>query len=134
MLDKSKTIIVNTLFIAVISIFLFAAVTQFRQWTQYTRGENALAARDQINAISGFESAIHMYTPLSPLVEKSAKRLWIIGRDLELRGDTEKALIAYRALRSAFYSTHGLIKPGMGWIAQCDEKIKLLAKPVQPAR
>ena len=134
MLDKTKNITVNALFIAVISILLFAAATQFRQWTQYNRGEAALAARDQINAIAGFESAIHMYTPFSPLVERSAKRLWIIGRDLELRGDTEKALIAYRGLRSAFYSTHGLTKPGMGWIAKCDEKIKLLAKPVQPAR
>ncbi|NVN98975.1 MAG: hypothetical protein HXX17_06580 [Geobacteraceae bacterium] len=134
MLEKTKIIIVNALFIAVISIFLFATATQFRQWTQYKRGESALAARDQINAIAGFESAIHMYTPFSPLVERSAKRLWIIGRDLELRGETEKALIAYRALRSAFYSTHGLTHPGMLWIAQCDEKINLLAKPVQPAR
>lgn len=134
MLDKTKTILVNALFIALISIILFAAATQFRQWTQYNRGEKALAARDQINAIAGYESAIHMYTPFSPLIEMSAKRLWIIGMDLELRGETEKALIAYRALRSAFYSTHGLTRPGLSWIAQCDEKIRLLAKPVQPAR
>ena len=116
------------------SIILFAAATQFRQWSQYNRGEQALTARDHINAIAGFESAIHMYTPFSPLIERSAKRLWIIGRDMELRGENEKALIAYRALRSAFYSTHGLTRPGMNWIALCDEKIRLLAKPVQPAR
>jgi len=75
-----------------------------------------------------------MYTPFSPLVERSAQRLWTIGRDMETRGETEKALIAYRTLRSAFYSTHGLFKPGMHWIDRCDEKIKLLAKPVQPAQ
>lgn len=134
MLDRTKTILVNAVFIGIITILLFAAVTQFRQWTQYKRGEESLAVRDQINAIAGFESAIHMYTPFSPLVERSAKRLWIIGRDLELRGETEQALIAYRALRSAYYSTHGLIRPGMDWIVKCDEKIRLLAKPVQPAR
>lgn len=134
MLDRTKTILVNAVFIAVVSIFLFAAATQFRQWSQFNRGEKALASRDQINAIAGFESAIHMYTPFSPLVEQSAKKLWIIGRDLETRGETEKALIAYRALRSAFYSTHGLTKPGMNWIALCDEKILLLAKPMQPAK
>lgn len=134
MLDRTKTILVNAVFIAVVSILLFAGATQFRQWSQYNRGEQALAARDHINAIAGFESAIHMYTPFSPLVEWSAKRLWIIGRDMETRGESEKALIAYRALRSAFYSTHGLSKPGMNWIALCDEKIRLLAKPVQPAR
>jgi hypothetical protein len=75
-----------------------------------------------------------MYTPFSPLIERSAKRLWAIGQELETRGETEKSLIAYRALRSAFYSTHGLTRPGLTWIALCDEKIKLLAKPVQPAR
>jgi hypothetical protein len=134
MLDRTKTILVNAVFIAVVSILLFAAATQFRQWSQYNRGEQALTASDPINAIAGFESAIHMYTPFSPLVERSAKKLWTIGQELEARGETEKALIAYRALRSAFYSTHGLTSPGMNWIARCDEKIKLLARPVQPAR
>jgi hypothetical protein len=134
MLDRTKNVIVNALFIAVVSIFLFAATTQYRQWSQFSRAEKALAALDHINAIAGFESAIHMYTPFSPLVERSAARLWIIGRDMEIRGESEKALIAYRALRSAFYSTHGLTTPGLNWIALCDGKIKLLAKPVQPAR
>ena len=134
MIDQTKTVVVNGVVIAIISILLFAAATQFRQWSQFDRGEKALAAGDQINAIAGFESAIHMYTPFSPLVERAAARLWIIGRNLETRGETEKALIAYRALRSAFYSTHGLFKPGMNWIAICDGKIRLLAKPVQPSR
>ena len=134
MLDRTKTVLVNGVVIAIASILLFAGATQFRQWSQLSRGEKALAAGDQINAIAGFESAIHMYTPFSPLIERSAKKLWAIGRDLEARSETEKALIAYRALRSAFYSTHGLTRPGMNWIALCDEKIRLLAKPVQPAR
>jgi hypothetical protein len=134
MLDRTKTIIINGMVIAVLAILLFAVSTQFRQWTQFERGEKALAAGDHINAIAGFESAIHMYTPFSPLVERAAARLWIIGKDMEYRGDSEKALIAFRALRSAFYSTHGLIRPGMKWIAVCDEKIKLLAKPMQPVR
>ena len=44
MLDKTKTILVNALFVAVVSIILFAGFTQFRQWSQYSRGEKALAA------------------------------------------------------------------------------------------
>src|SRR5512138_2242432 len=99
MLDRTKSVVINGIVAAIISILLFAAATQFRQWSQFDRGEKALVAGDQINAIAGFESAIHMYTPFSPLVERAAARLWIIGRDLETRGDTEKALIAYRALR-----------------------------------
>ena len=53
-----------------------------------------------------------MYTPFSPLVERAAEKLWRIGRDLETRGDTEKALIAYRALRSSFYAPMGSSNPG----------------------
>lgn len=134
MLDRTKTILVNALFVAGLAIVLFAAATQFRQWSQFKRGEKALLAGDQINAIAGFESAIHMYTPFSPLIERSAARIWRIGRDLETRGEHEKALIAYRALRSSFYSAHGLTKPGMNWIALCDEKIRTLAKPVEAAK
>jgi hypothetical protein len=134
MIERTKTVIVNGIVAAVISIIFFAGATQFRQWSQFNRGEKALVAGDTINAIAGFESSIHMYTPFSPLVERAAARLWIMGRDLESRGETEKALIAYRALRSAFYSTHGLFRPGLKWIAICDQKITLLARPGQPAR
>jgi hypothetical protein len=133
-LDRAKTIVVNVAVIAVLAVLLFAGATQYRQWAQFSRGEKALAAGDHINAIAGFESAIHMYTPFSPLVERAAARLWIIGRDMEARGQRDKALIAFRALRSAFYSTHGLFRPGMQWIAICDEKLRLLTPPVQPAR
>lgn len=134
MQERAKTIAVNGAVIAILSIFLFAASAQYRQWAQYKRGEGALAGRDYILAVAGFESAIHMYTPFSPLVERSAVRLWNIGETLEQRGETEKALIAYRSLRSSFYSTHGLFRPGMEWIARCDRKISALAKPIQPAQ
>lgn len=134
MQERAKTITVNALAIAIIAITLFAVSTQCRQWAQYNRGEKALAGRDYIEAIAGFESAIHMYTPLSPLVERSAVRLWRIGETLEQQMETEKALIAYRALRSSFYATHGLFRPGMEWIARSDLKITALAKPVQPAK
>ena len=134
MLERTKIILVNGTVIAILAVLMFAGATQYRQWAQFSRGEKALVAGDHINAIAGFESAIHMYTPFSPLVDRAAARLWIIGRDMESRGQRDKALIAFRALRSAFYSTHGLTRPGMNWIAICDEKIKLLSPPVQPAK
>lgn len=133
MQERAKTITVNALAIAVLAVLLFAASTQYRQWAQYNRGEKALAAGDYIQAVAGYESAIHMYTPLSPLVERAAVKLWSIGETLERQQESEKALIAYRALRSSFYSTHGLFRPGLGWITRCDKKIAALAKPVQPA-
>ena len=54
--------------------------------------------------------------------------LWQIGETLERQGDTDKALIAYRALRSSFYAAHWLITPGQAWIARCDAKIAQLTK------
>lgn len=134
MLDRTKTVLVNSAVIAVLAFFLFAASTQWRQVVQYNRGDKALAEGNHMLAISGYEAAIHMYTPFSPLVERSAVKLWTIGEYLEAQRDTEKALIAYRALRSSFYATHGIFRPGLRWIADCDAKIKSLAQPVRPAQ
>jgi tetratricopeptide (TPR) repeat protein len=134
MLDRSKTVIVNAAAIVLLALILFAASTQWRQVVQYKRGNSALAEGNHMLAISGYEAAIHMYTPFSPLVERSAVQLWTIGEYLEAHGEVDKALIAYRALRSSFYSTHGLFRPGSRWIADCDSKLRSLAMPVRPAR
>ena len=75
-MDRMKTIAVNAAVIAVISLLLLWGNTRYRQQSQYNLGEKALAAGDYISAIGGFEMAIHMYTPFSSLVEKSAERLW----------------------------------------------------------
>jgi tetratricopeptide (TPR) repeat protein len=131
--ERTRTILVNGAVMAIVSLFLFGAATQYRQYCQYQRGNAALAAGDHIQAVSGYEAAIQMYTPFSPLVEKAAVKLWTIGEFQEARGDNGKALIAYRALRSAFYAVHGLSQPGRQWIANCDQKIRQLAGPVQPA-
>lgn len=127
-MDKVKAIAVNGLVIAVIAILLVWGNTWNRQRTQFDRGEAALAGGDYIAAIAGYESAIHMYTPGSSLVERAAARLWRMGEGFERAGDATRALIAYRALRSSFYAVHGLHTPGMGWIAMCDDKIALLAR------
>jgi hypothetical protein len=77
-------------------------------------------------AIAGFEAAIHMYTPGSSTVQLAAERLWAMGEGFEKAGDTTRALLAYRSLRSSFYAVHGLTTPGQDWIARCDKKITLL--------
>jgi tetratricopeptide (TPR) repeat protein len=132
MIERTKTIAVNLTTMALLALVLFLAITQYRQWFQYQRGERALAAGDPIQAVAGYESAIHMYTPLSPLVEKSARQIWAIGLQLEQQGQLDKALVAFRALRSSFYATHGLFRPGTDWIARCDAKISALVTLSSP--
>jgi hypothetical protein len=127
-MEKAKKIAVNGVVIAVASLLLIWGNTWYRQRTQFNRGETALASRDYIAAIAGYEAAIHMYTPGSPLVEKAAGKLWGIGEELERTGDTTRALIAYRSLRSSFYAVRGLTSPGRDWIARCDDRIAALVR------
>lgn len=131
-MEKAKTIAVNIAVISVIAIILLWGNTLYRQHVQFGKGEKALAAGDAMAAIAGFESSIHMYTPGSGLVNKAAEKLWEIGQQFEGKGDTEKALIAYRSLRSSFYAVRGFTAPGSEWITRCDAKISQLTK--QPAR
>ena len=127
-MEKAKSIAVNMVVIAIISILLIWGNTWYRQWRQFNKGEQALAGKEVIAAIAGYESAIHMYTPFSPLVERSAERLWEIAERCEAKGERERALIACRSLRSSFYAVRGLYQPGQEWIARCDGKISELVK------
>ena len=127
-MEKVKTIAVNGLVIAVVAIVLVWGNTWQRQRTQFQRGAAALAAGNYIAAIAGYESAIHMYTPGSSTVERSAEQLWAIGEAFERSGDPTRALVAYRSLRSSFYAVRGLTTPGKEWIARCDGKISALVQ------
>jgi hypothetical protein len=130
-MEKLKTIAVNVIAIASLALILLWGNTWYRQWRQFDRGEKALLAGDTIAAIAGYESAIHMYTPVSPLIERAAVRLWGIGEQMEQKGDVQRALVAYRSLRSSFYAVHGLNRPGTEWIVRCDAKIAELVKQTQ---
>jgi len=130
-MEKVKTIAVNVAAIALISIVLIWGNTLYRQHVQFEKGEKGMAVRDFPAAVAGYESAIHMYTPGSSLVERSAQRLWEIGQITERSGDIPHALIAYRALRSSFYAVAGINTPGKDWIARCDDRIAALVKMQQ---
>ena len=127
-MEKAKTIAVNLTVIALLSGLLIWGNTGYRQWVQFNKGEESLARNDLIAAIADYESAIHMYTPLSPLVESSAAKLWEIASKCEANGDVERALIACRSLRSSFYAVRSLYQPGKEWIARSDAKIAELVK------
>jgi len=131
--DQVKSILVNGAVITLICMLLFLAGTWWRMSTQFRLGEEALRKGDFSSAVAGFESALHMYIPFHPTIEKSATELWKIGENNEKLGDVARALIAYRALRSSFYAAHWLMTPGEEWIASCDKKIAALV-PLQRER
>jgi hypothetical protein len=123
------TPVVTTVFLA---LLLFAATVQYRQYTQYQRGVAAEARGDLLTALSGYEAAIHFHTPFSPLVNRSAERIWAIAEAAERKGDITLSLIAYRALRSSFYAARSLYLPGQRWITACNERIVALEQRQHP--
>jgi hypothetical protein len=133
MTERISTIIVNAAVISLICLLLFGAGTWWRLQDQFALGEAAYRRGDFTAAVAGYESAIHMYIPFNPTVEKAARQLWDIAETSERRGDVNRALIAYRALRSSFYADRWLVTPGTEWIARCDTKIAALV-PLQKDR
>ena len=133
MTERITAIALNAAVIAVICLLLFLAGTWWRLHDQFALGEAAFGRGDFTGAVAGYESAVHMYIPFNPTVEKSARRLWAIGETTERQGDITRALIAYRALRSSFYADRWLVTPGTDWIARCDKKIAALV-PLQKDR
>jgi tetratricopeptide (TPR) repeat protein len=131
--EQMKRMAVNGIVIIMISLVMFFASTWWRLNTQFNRGEAAFLRGDFTGAVAGFESALHMYIPLHPTIERAAEKLWQIGEANELRGDVNRALISYRALRSSFYADHWLVTPGSDWIEKCDKKIAALI-PLQQER
>ena len=133
MTERITSIVVNAAVIALICLLLFFAGTWWRLQDQFALGEEAFRRGDFTGAVAGYESAIHMYIPFNRTIEKSAQQLWNIGENNERLGDVNRALIAYRALRSSFYADRWLVTPGMDWIARCDTKIAALV-PLQKER
>jgi hypothetical protein len=131
--EQVKAILVNGIVIILICLLMFFGTTWWRMSSQYRQGEAALGRGDFAGAVVAFESAMHMYIPSHPTIEKAAQQLWKIGETNEKLGDVNRALIAYRSLRSSFYAAHWLITPGTEWIAKCDKKIAALV-PLQHER
>lgn len=133
MTERIKIILLNGAVIAALCIMLMLAGTWWRMHAQFNLGEEALRRGDFTGAVAGYESALHMYIPFHPVIELAAGRLWGIAEANERQGDVNRALIAYRALRSSFYADHWLVTPGKEWIARCDSRIAALV-PMQRER
>lgn len=116
-----------TILIAVLLSFtLLILNVNHRQKVQYLEGMKGEQAGNFMVALTGYESAIRMYLPFSALPEQSAQRIWALAEIAERKGDTERALAAYRSLRSAWYAVRWLRQPGQSWINRCNTRIAAL--------
>lgn len=129
-----KEVIKTVVIIFTIMIAMIWGRTYYSQWQQFNIGEEALKKKNMREAITGYESAIHMYTPCSGMVKTSIERLWQIGEMFERQGQYDWALIAYRSLRSSLYAVRSLYTPYPEWIERCDKKIaRIIAITEGPA-
>ena len=90
----------------------------------YQEGEKEYAQGNLKDAITDYETSIHMYTPLAGYVPKSAQRLWEIGQGFEGAGQFDWALIALRSLRSSFYAVRSFYTPYQDWIDRSEAEIE----------
>ncbi len=122
------TRLVSTVLISLmLSLLLLTANVWWRQKVQYDEAEAGFRSGNFMVALTGYESAIRMYLPFSSRIEESAEQIWLMAETAERSGDLERALAAYRSLRSAFYGVRWLRQPGQRWIDCCDKKIAVLA-------
>jgi hypothetical protein len=124
---NSRTILTG---VALVVVFLFMVWARvfFGSMQACGEGEIHLQKAQYIRAITFFDRSMHWYTPFNPYVRKSARHLWKISRDAQVRGDIRLALIAVRTIKRGFVSARSFYPPGWNWIEKCDLRIFELLK------
>ena len=124
-MDKGKALrfVRNGLVILIIMFAMVWVKTYYAGRAQYQEGEKNLAEGNIKEAMTNYETAIHMYSPFAGYVPASAQRLWEIGQGFERNGDYDWALIAYRSIRSSFYAVKSFYSPYPEWIGRTEAEI-----------
>lgn len=113
------------LVLLIMFIMVWARACYFQQ-NHYSEAEAAFKNKNYKDAVTSYEWTIRMYTPLSGEVEDACEKLWFIAGEHEKKRQIDKAIIAYRSLRSSIYSIKSFYLPYEKWIPLTDEKIKAL--------
>ena len=123
MSPKPKEVVTSVIVTMFIMIAMMWGRTYYSQCQQFNIGEEAFKKGSMRDAITAYESAIHMYTPGSWTVKASIERLWQIGEIFERQNQNDWALLAFRSLRSSLYAVRSFYTPYPEWIDRCDKKI-----------
>ena len=118
-----KKYLIKGLFVILLFLVLVGGRTFYLQRSHFMAAEEYYTEANWKLAIREYDTAMHFYTPWSPYIEKSARKLWQIGEMFENQDRLDWANIAYSSIRSSFYSSRSLYTPGKLWINKCDEKI-----------
>ena len=94
----------------------------------YQMGESYIKKGQHIQATTFLDRSMHWYAPLNPYVQRSAQRLWEIGKHAQKNGDIRLSLIAVRTIKRGFLSARSFYAPGKGWIEKCNLRIQELVR------
>jgi hypothetical protein len=124
-MDKSKFLhfLKSGVVILVILVGMVWANTYYRGRAEYIEGEKYFKEAMFKDAIAAYGTSVRMYTPFSSYVPASLQRLWEIGEGYRQTGQYDRALIAYRDLRSGVYAIRSIYSPYEEWIPRTDERI-----------
>lgn len=122
----SKKIFITGLTVTLVVFFIMLGKVFYLQHGHFKKGEGYSKESNLKLAIREYDLAMHMWTPWSPYIERSAEKLWQIGEMYEEEGKPDWALIAYSSIRSSFYASRSFFTPGKDWIKRCDGKIASL--------
>lgn len=79
--------------------------------TAYYQGKKYVQTAQYALAIDAFSISIRWYAPLNPWIEKSCDELFVLAKDLEIRGNEKLSTKAYAELRYALSSVRGFYFP-----------------------
>lgn len=91
-----------------------------------------LAGGDLDGAVVHYRRAARYYAPGSPYHVEALDRLAELGLAAERRGDSDRALAAYRAIRGSILATRSVYVPERARLAAADDSIARLMAELPP--
>ncbi|MET0390451.1 MAG: hypothetical protein ABW321_31050, partial [Polyangiales bacterium] len=100
---------------------------------ELAEAEALLARHDEDAAVVHLRRAARWYAPLSPYHVRALAQLTTLAQAAEQRGDTARALAAYRAVRGSILATRSLYVPERPQLQAANEHIaRLLSREPAP--
>lgn len=119
---KVLIVIVVILLAVYVRVFIY-------QLGEFKKAEKAYMEKNYKDAITYYDTTLHMYTPFSPYIRISIDRMIEIANQFEKENNYKWALNAYENLRSAIYASKSFYLPNKEIVELCDKKIsELLSK------
>lgn len=118
--------------VGLLFILLFGGKVYFSSLEEFRKGEGSFSRGDFQAALMHYERAIHWHIPGSSYEKRSLERVWEIGQKMEGKGEKEKALGAYWAIRNSLYGVRSFYTPERNWIERADERIAALWSEKEP--